>query len=359
MADIDLKMRRIFLKPLARRPQHTLDATIYLEALNKLKERAIGEDAVRTILGVLSSDRTDERAGTWRDPTKTAKHVALAMALYESRRISKAEYVFFATFPVEALHDGRCINKHYEDDLGHLRRAITKIEEKHGLGPDEGWPRNQGPKEHTSLNRQYDAILDDNFIATLREFGLDDLADLRTRSPEEFDRLRERGRRSVFHRDEYTLALQDVVLQCEKEAHEAAAVGAYSAAITSLAAGFEGLLLLRCLRSPRKASRLSRGLRKRVQPQSPDDSNTWRFETLVEVCAAAGWLSVVNTQMGNYDTASLAHILRRTRNYVHPAKRAKERPWSETDEREYQDVHAIYVILLAALGKVRRNQHGP
>ncbi|HEY2615876.1 MAG TPA: hypothetical protein VGI78_00925 [Acetobacteraceae bacterium] len=39
------------------------------------------------------------------------------------------------------------------------------------------------------------------------------------------------------------------------------------------------------------------------------------------------------------------------RNYVHPAKYARERPWSDPDEGEYQVAEAIYVSLLATVIK--------
>jgi hypothetical protein len=173
---------------------------------------------------------------------------------------------------------------------------------------------------------------------------------------QEFDRLRERGRRSVFHHGEYVLALKDVISQSERDGRKAAEVGAYSAAITSLGGAVEGLLLLRCLRSPHKAVRIAKKLPRRLIPRQADDPTTWSFEVLVEVCFAAGWLPPLDSSIAQYDSSALAHRLRRLRNYVHPGKRARERPWAETDEREYEDVEAIYVLLDSTLAKVRRNQ---
>ena len=80
------------------------------------------------------------------------------------------------------------------------------------------------------------------------------------------------------------------------------------------------------------------------------------FETLIEVCLEAGWLPPVETSVARYDTAGLAHLLRLMRNHVHPGRHAREKPWSETDEREYQDADAIYVVLPSTLGKVRRSK---
>ena len=354
--DVDPKVRRYLLKPLSRRQQRVLDQTAYLEALSRLDDRVVGEDILEQLRDAVSSTRSIAPSQRWTDPAEVARRVAFAKALYASRRISLHEYVIFAISPVEFLHDERWIEGHYDDELKPISQTIEKIEKEHGLGPDEYWLRGQGPKEHISLNRQYEASIEEKFVEMLREFGLDDLADLKEQSPKEFELLRERGRRSVFHKDEYIPAIKDVVIQYEKEAHDSSTVGAYSAAVTSLGAGVEGLLLLRCLRSPHKASRISKALPKRLRPRAPDDSSTWSFETLVEVCLAAGWLPSIETEIARYDTAALAHVLRLMRNYVHPGKRARERPWSQTDEQEYRDAEAIYSVLISTLGHIRRRR---
>lgn len=351
---VDPKIRRILLKPLSRHTQRALDRTAYLEALRRLDGRAISENVLQQLRRILSSARSISPSKRWKDPVNAARQVAFAKALYASRRVSLHEYVVFAVFPVEAIHEGRWFDGHYEDELSPISEAIKKVEEDYGLDPNESWPHGQGPKEHIRLNRQYNAILDAKFVETLREFGLNDLANLKERSPKRFEQLRERGRRSVFHKDEYILAIQDVIIQYEKEAHQAAVVGAYLAAVTSLGAGVEGLLLLRCLRSLHKASRISERLPRRHRPRFPDDPGTWAFEVLIKVCLAAGWLPPIETSIAKYDTAALAHVLRRMRNYVHPGKRARERPWFEADEQEYRDAEDIYRILISTLGHIRR-----
>jgi hypothetical protein len=282
--------------------------------------------------------------------------VALAKALYVSRRISMSQYVIYAVSAVEGVHDGRLLYGAYDDELRPINQALREVEKRHGLAHDQYWPRGEGPEEYGSLNRQFEAVLDARFLQALREFDLCDLAELKEQSPEKFDALRERGRRSVFHRGELAPAIRDVVLRYEDDARQAASVGAYTAAVTSLGAGVEGLLLLRSLRSTRKAGRIARGLKGRIRPRSPDDPSSWTFETLIEVCLRAGWLRPIETPVAVYDTAALAHVLRRMRNHVHPGRSARERPWSETDEREYRDADAIYVILLSTLGKVQRGQ---
>jgi hypothetical protein len=149
-------------------------------------------------------------------------------------------------------------------------------------------------------------------------------------------------------------AIRDVVLRYEQDARRAASAKAYSAAVTSLGAGVEGLLLLRCLRSKAKAARVAERLPKRLRPRFTDDPTTWTFESLIEVSLRAEWLLPVETSVAQYSSVGLAHLLRRMRNHVHPGKQARERPWCETDERDYQDADAIYVVLLFTLARIRR-----
>jgi hypothetical protein len=299
------------------------------------------------VVEVVSSARRDRRADSWKDQASARRSAALAQALYAARRISRQEYVIFATYPVEGVHEARLMDGQYDDDVRKIAKEMAALEEKYGLGPSEFWPIGQAPKAYQRLSSQYDSAVDKRFVITLREFGLSDLADLRETNPDEFDRLRERGRRSVFHRDEVIPVLRDIVVQYETDARRAASARAYSAAVTLLGAGLEGLLLLRCLRSKRTALLVAGSLPKRLRPRSPDDPTTWSFETLIETCHTAGWLPPVSTSVAQYNAASLAHILRGLRNFVHPARRARERPWSEADEDDYRDAEAIYVVLMS------------
>jgi hypothetical protein len=271
--------------------------------------------------------------------------------LYVSRRISTQEYVFFAGSPVEGLSESRVLN---DPELKSIIEAIEQVQKQHGLSDDEYWPLGGGPEEYRRLSDSFDDVCERRLLGALQEFGLNDLAELKEHHPDEFDRLRERGRRSVFHRAEHVHAIRDVVLRYEQDARRAASAKAYSAAVTSLGAGVEGLLLLRCLRSKAKAARVAERLPKRLRPRFTDDPTTWAFESLIEVCLRAEWLLPVETSVAQYSSGGLAHLLRTMRNHVHPGKQARERPWCETDERDYQDADAIYVVLLCTLARIRR-----
>lgn len=292
-------------------------------------------------------------------PEGVAKFVALAQALYASRRISRAQYVFFASNPVVRIHEDRWMERLSDDDLRKIEKQMDALEKKYRLKADEYWPVGEAPKDYQRLNDQYNAAFDKDEIKTLREFGLADIADLKENDPIEFDRLRERGRRSVFQKDEIVPILKDIVIQHERDAGRAASAGAYSAAVTSLGAGLEGLLLLRCLRSKTKAVLVAHSLPKRQRPRFPDDLLTWSFETLIETCRSANWLPSVSTSLGQYNPAAMAHTLRGMRNFVHPGRRAREYPWSEADEDDYRDAESIYLVLLSKTVGGRGRKSGP
>jgi hypothetical protein len=351
-AMIDRDIKRLLLKPLASRKDRALDPKAYSEALARLDQRALGELLVRRRRSALDPSQRKEGKAKSKDPARAREIVEMAKALYASRRISTQEYILYAASPVEDIHSARWFDGHYDAELASINRALDTIRKKHRLGPDEDWHRGDGPKEHIQLNTEYETILDQKFIEALEEFGLPDLAKLKKENAKKFDRLRERGRRAVFHRDEFSFVVHDAVTRYEIEARQAASAGAYSAAIICLGSAIEGLLLLRCLRSKEKAERISKTLPRHFRPRSTNDASTWTFETLIETCLAAGWLPPVETSLAQYDVASLAHSLRSMRNYVHPGRRVRHRPWSEADERDYQDAYDIYAVLFSILSRI-------
>lgn len=357
MDEIEKRARRISLRPLVRRSNGTADRETIRGALERLDERVLGQAVVKQVREVLADSKSDSDSDSpsWKDPAKAMKSAALAKGLYFSRLISTQEYVFFAASPVENVHNSRWEDGAYDAELRLIKQRMKEIEEELEVGLDEYLPLSEAPEEYRNLNSEYSEILAKKFTETLREFGLNDLAYLNEDNPKEFARLRERGRRTVAHRDEHELAIRDVVIRYEHDARRAASVGAFSAAVTSLGAGVEGLLLLRCLRSKNKASRIAKELPKRIRPRQWEEPMTWTFETLIETCLEAGWLPPVETSIARYDSAGLAHILRLMRNHVHPGRQARDCPWVETDERVYQDADAIYVVLLSTLGKALRN----
>lgn len=350
---MDKRIKQHFSKPLHRRKSLRADQRAISTALERIDDRVLGNAVLPDLARSAKDAGQDLGEGWWKTPAYVSRMVLLAKALYISRRISRSKHVFFASSSVETINEERWLDGEFNDELREINQRIEAIENEAGLRPDDYWPKGETPElfraQYDSLHNQYNAVLEKHFISALREFGLDDLAELREQNRNEFDRLRERGRRSVFQNSSDVTALRDVIVRQEEEAHRAASAKAYTAGIIMLGACLEGLLLIRCLRSKQKAVRTARALGKRLRPQSPDDPSKWRFETLIAVCLLANWLPRISTEYAQYAPAALADVLRNMRNLVHPGRCIREAPWSETDERDYKDAEAIYVTLRSKL----------
>jgi hypothetical protein len=325
-----------------------MDRSAVNDALKRIDDRFLGEDILSEVRELVKDDNK-EKKGRWKDPAMAIKYVALAQALYAARRVKRAEYVYYASWPVENIHESRWMDGEYDKKLSPINDLMKAIESKHGLNKNEYWPVGTAPPEHERLNKKYELILDSYRTDVMREFGLADLADLLSHDRSEYERLRERGRRAIHHHNDTQAALKDVVVRYEEDARRAASAGAYSAAITLLGAGLEGLLLLRCLKSKNKSAKTASTLPKKQRPRNLDDPTGWTFETLIETNLAAGWLPNVSTAIATYDPAGLAHILRVMRNQVHPGRCVREYPWLEISEDDYKDGEAIYVALLSKI----------
>ena len=341
------------LRPLDRRRTLMANQKAIVSALERLDDRTLGNAVLPVIAKSAKALRRNRSQGSLKDPAYIKKQVVLSEALYLSRRISRSEYVYFASSPVETINEGRWLDGQFDNELHEIKQEIEAIDKESGLLPDQYWPKGQAPDEfrgrYNALEGQYSEVIERRFMAALREFGLDDLANLREHNLEEFDRLHERGRRSLHHKSEDVRALKDIAVRHEEEASRAASAKAYTAGVILLGAALEGLLLIRCLRSKQKAIRTASALPKKQRPQFPEDPAKWWFETLITTCLAAGWLPRISTEYALYAPEALADILRNMRNLVLPGRCAREKPWSETDERDYRDAEAIYVTLRSKL----------
>lgn len=329
--------------------------------MEHLDARAIGTDLLRQVHALLPELRKDNtKHGFYADPEYITRYLAVVKALYENRRYSWSEYVFLAVSTIEAAQERKLMDGAFKAELAPIEAAMEEIRREHGLGPNEDFYLNHAPAEYRELNEKWDWVLEKHFLDSLHSFGLKDLAVLYENDRGKFDLARERGRRAVHHKDELVHALRDIVVRYEEEARRAATIGAHAAAVTLLGAGVEGLLLLRCLRSKNKAIRVAKALPKRNRPRQPNDPLTWRFEQLIGVCLHAKWLPKIDTGVAVYESGGLANMLREMRNHVHPARRAKERPWCEAEERDYADARSIYRLLLPILtGQLRVHRRSP
>ena len=147
-----------------------------------------------------------------------------------------------------------------------------------------------GPLEWKKLNSQFNKASDDYHHELLLEFDLKELADLWKNDQSAYDKLREKGRRAVFHRDAQLDALKEIVACYGRDARLAASANAYSAAVTLLGSALEGILLIRCLKSEQKAVRIAKSIRKPRKINPVNEPVKWALESLIEVCFKAGWL---------------------------------------------------------------------
>lgn len=320
-----------------------------MAALERLDVRAFATEIVEQLLPLATSDQDPANLDRWHDPDVARRWIGLFRALYEARDITAQQYALHSIWPVERIHEERIIRGDYEAELRPITTAIDAVRKEAGLHDDEFWLVGEGPLEYQQLEERYNEVADSLFVSALREFDLDEFADMREQQPRDFQRLRERGRRTVFASGDQVHEIRDFVVRHEIEATRAAKADAYSAAIAATGAAVEGILILRCLRSPHKAARVAAKMPRSQRPRDARDPASWTFEQLTAVCRTAGWLPAIDTTYGKYDPAGLAGLLRRVRNQVHPGRHFKDSPWSVPVLRDYEDARDIFLILRAAL----------
>jgi len=353
--DLKKRYRQTLLRPLAKRKVSPANRR-HLERAIVMMEREVIADVLAPKLA--ERNRAINKSigkGAWKEPAYARSMIELADALLHSNRISDQEYVFIASSTSEAIHEERQFAGVYPELLD-LDRKMDAIRQSHNLAPDEYWPIGRGPRKYRDLEAQYKQATDSRFVQTLKELGATALADLFMSDRKEFDRRRERGRRSMNHKNETSAALADVIVRYEQEARIAASSGAYACAVTMLGAAVEGLLLMRCLRSKKKSSEIASRLPRQQRPRDTSSPLKWTFETLIETCLAAGWLPKVETSSIEIYPEALAHSLRDMRNRIHPGRVALDHPWIELSERNFAHAEVIYSTLFAtlSLGTYRR-----
>lgn len=331
------------LKPLRRRIGGSVKTEMFINAIDRLYTQSKGLEAIERLKSDFSVGRYKDG---WKDITITRKIISLALALYVASKISEAQLVFFCSFQVEDIFDDRWMNK----KIPELNDIQALMNELHNDG--KRWTKRKKDK-YDILQNKYDEEIENQFIRIFEELELKNLAHARKSHPIEFEKMRERGRRTIFHKDDTISALKDIVLYYEEEARKAAAAQAYAAAIVALGSGLEGLLILRCMKSKKKAILVASKLTGLQKPskRTSDDPTMWTFDTLIQTCTNAGWMKSSFTETMKLKTDKMAHAIRIMRNNVHPGKIARERPWREIDEEEYLDAEAIYITLLTQVLK--------
>lgn len=80
-----------------------------------------------------------------------------------------------------------------DPELRRIGDEIDRVKREHGLQEDDDWYLDEGPREWLELTEEWDRRDDEIRVATLRDLGHDDLADLRERDLEEYRSRAEAG----------------------------------------------------------------------------------------------------------------------------------------------------------------------
>ena len=193
------------------------------------------------------------------------------------------------------------------------------IEEREG--PDEfmSWSEGEAAEEWYQLDNQYDEILDVKFEETLREVGLEDMADLYHVDRTAYDARRERGEVLVNCKTPDLYKLSSVQKHFESEADACVQAGAYLAASVMLGGAIEAALLAACLNDPCATQAARASLSGGDRPKR-EDPKRWTLKNLVNVAFSAGWLPDFGTDDFVLMSEPVADAIREFRNSVHPSR---------------------------------------
>ncbi len=321
-------------------PEKIIEAIRYLEVREENVEKLTEFLKDETILEQLDSNDSSERA---------IVHIKFADALYEANQISEHEHIFRRCYAVEVLvHERRWLYGRYSDILDPIAEKMNAIEKTYGLDDDEHWAPDDAPESYQALSAQYDKALDKKLAETFVEFGVLDIARLYATDRQRFDELHNVGRKSV-HLKEEVERLQELAAVYERNASLSAANGAYLSASIMLCSAIEARLIITCIENEedvRKTLKKMGLTRKKFKSKNPLD---WKLEILIDVCASAGWLPNFETGRFIANGRHIAHILRGTRNYVHPAVQIKQKAGLEFGQRQYRDIEVAYQFISNSL----------
>ncbi|MCP0912903.1 MULTISPECIES: hypothetical protein [Legionella] len=349
----DTRLRYLLTKPFTKRLKEFTATHSLSKALNVLEQSLNYDRQFQEILPEIESELHKQKKLNLSNPESLKQKLGKAKILFLARRMEEEQYFFYCLMLVERFFDDQWSSNKYKESVQPLEQQMAKIRSNYQLREDEDWNINEGPKEYKQLQKEYDDLYNHYFINTLREFDLNEMADLKYNNPQKFDELRERGRRSIFHKDCKKEALHELVLNYEKEALSAAESKAFLSAIILLAAALEELLILRCYKSPKKAREVYNkvGEKFKSRRDSKNDPSTWKFDCLIEVCFQAHWFKKIYRDEMELRPEKIAHHIRIMRNYIHPAKHIKDSPWRSTTQQDFEHVKSLYIFLLFSLKK--------
>lgn len=275
-----------------------------------------------------------------------------ARVAFESRRISYEQFVFYSFWPLEMYHESLWTHGEYSEDLKEISKKIESIERREGAT----WLVGEGPKEWNLLNQQYDRVIEGKLTSLIKETGSSELNDLRENEREKFEKLYERGRRTLLNSGEKMYSLKDVIENYISEAEVSAHNGAYSSGVFLYGAATEGIMALRCLESPIKAARIASKMPNNA-PSNVKDPLSWTMFQLTEICIKAKWFKDIEYESVVFNNKALINYLRSKRNLIHPGRVTKVNGWKIMHEVDFIDAKSIYTIIQHALSnsKTKKN----
>ena len=250
---------------------------------------------------------------------------------------------------IERVHERRWTDGLYEDDLAEVTTQMDAIRQREGLDEDEDWSRGEGPEDWVKLNDQWDQIYDMTFENVLREYGLNDIAELYQANREAYEAFREEGRRFVFENIPELERLSVLQQQYENEASICANSKAYLAAAAMIGSAMETALLFTCLNYCENALEAYKRLPTDKRPKS-NNPEKWTFNQLVKIVYEAGWLPDLDVGDEIISSYKLTDMVRQLRNMLHPVRHLSDSGVLDV-EGQYVNAQATYVLLKQHLVK--------
>jgi hypothetical protein len=331
-------------------------ATELSTALDHIRSRVTGEISLKSTLKEFEDGVRARRQGLATDEEILPTKIKMASALFDTGRLTKAEYVFQCGYPLVSLHDKQFIDGRYDTDLAPISERMDAIRKQYGLAPDEDWLVSDFPVEYALEDKKYEAILNEKEGEVFCKFAPPALLSLFANDADEFWKLYERGRRSVFDASDHLASIIDLIEMYEGEAAKCAAVEAYYAANAMLGSASEARILLECLRQPTKAKAIVRKLPSKRRPRKSDPLD-WTLNNLIDVATLAGWLPNIDDEEVVHVVSGWAHRLRTMRNFLHPGRHVLDRPHAHFGKEEWLDAWSAYTAMRHSIEMARKKVH--
>jgi hypothetical protein len=325
------------------------------KALDHIRARVAGEISLEKTLAEFDPRSKNRSLSVREQEADLPLNVKLATGLFEAGRITEAEFVFHCGFHIVSLHEKYHFDGLYDSELEKFSAKMHRIEKRHGLKDNEYWLITDAPADYLHESQKYDAVLKRQQIEVFRKFAPPSLADKLENDADLFWNLYERGRRSVFEKEDHLASVLDLITLYESEAQKSADAEAYYASITMLGSAAEARILLECLRQRTKVKTIVRKLPKKEQPRS-NNPLEWTLANLVSVASVAGWLPNIDDGDVIHVVSGWANRLRTTRNLLHPGRHAVEKPHTMLGRKEWLDAFSAHTALRHAIESARKGK---